>query len=163
MIPPSGFSKLQIFLHWAVALMILAQFLFSDPMNAAARAVGQGAEPVVGTMVWQHILFGLLILAFTLWRIAVRHTRGMPAPVGPKNPIQDLVANLTQAALYIAMILLPVTGLLAWYGGVEAAETGHQLAKMALLAFLALHVAGAFYSQLVLKNGLIWRMIRADD
>ena len=78
MIPRTGYSRLQIFLHWTVALLFLCQFLFSDAMNQAARAVRHGTEPVVDAMVWQHILFGVLVLGFALWRLSLRREGGAP-------------------------------------------------------------------------------------
>jgi cytochrome b561 len=60
------------------------------------------------------------------------------------------------------MILMPVSGSVAWFGGVEAAAQGHNILKIALLALIALHVAGALWHQFVLKDGLIARMRRAE-
>lgn len=161
MIPRTGYSRLQIFLHWAVALLFLCQFLFSDAMNQAARAVRHGTEPVVDAMVWQHILFGVLVLGFALWRLSLRREGGAAPAEHDGSALQELAARLTHAGLYLTMILLPVSGLAAWFGGVEAAGTAHQLAKMAFIAFFALHVVGAAFNQFWLRNGLIWRMVRA--
>ncbi len=160
---PNGFSRLQITLHWAVAALILWQFLASGPMNMAMRQVNDGQVPDGGFAVGQHILAGLLVLAFALWRLVLRLTRGVPGPAAGESAAQILLAKLVHLALYAAMLALPLTGLAAWFGGIKSAQDAHQLAKMALLLFMALHVVGAFYNQYVLKNGLIGRMMRARD
>ncbi len=160
---PAGYSATQILLHWAVALLILGQFLFSDAMNAAQRAAGHGGQPEAGPMVWQHIFGGLLVLAFAFWRLMLRRQRGVPGAAGGETPLQHLVAQFVHGGLYLAMILLPLSGLAAWFGGNETAAAAHQLVKMGLILLLGLHVLGALYNQVVLKNRLIARMMRARD
>lgn len=58
------------------------------------------------------------------------------------------------------MILMPVSGSVARFGG-EAAAQGHDILKVAPLALIALHVAGALWHRFVLKDGLLARMRRA--
>jgi cytochrome b561 len=67
---PAGYSRLQIALHWAVALLIAAQFLFHDGIAAAWRALVRGAEAAFGataalrrTATFVHAALHALILA----------------------------------------------------------------------------------------------------
>ena len=75
-----------------------------------------------------------------------------------------LGAGLVHWSIYALMIALPVTGLLAWYGGIEdLAELHGEFLKVLLWAMIAAHVAAAFYHQFVLKNGLMDRMRKPQD
>ena len=60
------------------------------------------------------------------------------------------------------MILMPLSGSVAWFGGVEVAAQGHNVLKIVLLALVALHVIGALYHQFILRDGTLARMRRAQ-
>lgn len=158
---PKGYSATQIGLHWAVALLFLMQFLLSDGIEGAWRAISRGeAAPADGGSPWVHIVPGVLILILALWRLALRFGRGVPeAPEGPA--LQRMAGEAVHWALYLVMILLPVSGAVAWFGGVSAAGEAHQLLKMLALVLIGLHVLAALYHQYVVKDGLIRRMMRA--
>lgn len=157
---PAGYSRLQIALHWIVALLILQQYLFKGHIAEAWEAIGKGAEAAFGPLVLAHVLGGAAILAATFWRLAIKARRGIPAMVG-NSAVLNAVARLTHLALYALMILMPVSGAMAWFGGVEAAAAAHNLLKIALLALIVLHIAGALYHQIVLKDSVMERMKRA--
>jgi cytochrome b561 len=161
MTTPTGYTRTQIALHWIAALLILQQYLFKDAMSAAWEAFGDGLETPFDPLVLAHVAGGALVLVFALWRLAIRRQRGAPAIVG-ESAAQRMLAKLTHLGLYALMILMPVSGSVAWFGGVEAAAQGHNLLKIALLALVALHIAGALWHQFVLKDGLIARMRRAE-
>ena len=62
---------------------------------------------------------GVAVLVFVAWRLVLRVTRGVPhAPAGTK-PLLKLAGDAGHIALYALMIALPITGLLAFYGGLE--------------------------------------------
>ena len=75
---------------------------------------------------------------------------------------QRALAKAAHVGLYALMILMPLSGSMAWFGGVDLAAQGHNVLKIVLLALVALHVLGALYHQFVLKDGLINRMRRAE-
>lgn len=160
---PSGYSRLQIGLHWGVAALILAQFLDSDEMSMAWRDVERGGAAVSTWLVWVHVVLGVAVLAFALWRLVLRFTRGVPeAPEG----VAGLMAKAADAghwALYLLMFALPVTGLAAWFGGILVAGELHQLSKMALIAVVVVHVGAALYHQFIRKDRLLLRMMRPND
>ena len=154
-----AYSRTQIFLHWAVALLILFNLIFSDAMTALWRQIQRtGAAPTtIGA--WAHIIVGIAVLVFAGWRIALRVTRGVPhAPAGTK-PLMKLAGDAGHFALYALMIALPVTGLLAFYGGFKTLGELHaEVLKSVLWGLIALHVVAAFYHHFVLKDGLLNRM-----
>lgn len=154
-----GFSLTQIALHWVVGLLILYNLLLGDDMSQLWRQVQQTGPQVTTTAAWIHIIVGSLVLLLVIWRLVLRFTRGVPAaPVG-ESRLLTLAGHVGHVALYILMIGLPVTGLLAWFGGVTALADLHgELLKSLLWVVIALHVVAALYHQFILKDGLLNRM-----
>ena len=74
-----------------------------------------------------------------------------------------MAAHVGHWALYALMVLAPVTGLAAWYGGIEAAAEVHELFKPLLIILVAVHVLAALFHQFVLKDNLLARMKRTLD
>ena len=156
---PLGYSRTQIALHWVIALLILFQFLFHDSMEHAFEAIVKGeAEP--GGM-HPHALIGTLVLILMIWRIALRRKRGAPDLPPGGNPVQDLLAVWTHRLLYLLFFLVPVSGMVAWNLGAEAAAGLHGSLFFTALALILLHIVAAFYHQYMLKDGLIRRMMRS--
>ena len=158
---PAGYSRAQIRLHWIVALLIVPQFVFHDAMSAAWDAARRGvAVTGIDPLVPAHVFGGLAILALVVWRLVLRARLGVPAAPEAEHPALKLVAKLTHGALYLLLILLPVSGAAAWFGGVEGAADGHAVMKTVLLALVVLHVLGALFHQVVLKSDVLTRMKR---
>lgn len=157
---PKGYTRLQIALHWIAALLIVQQYLFKDAISAAWEAATKGLESAFNPLVLAHVAGGGMVLLFALWRVSIRARRGAPDAAGD-SAMQRALAKAVHLGLYAVMILMPVSGSVAWFGGVEVAAQGHNILKIALLALVALHVGGALYHQFVLKDGLITRMRRA--
>jgi cytochrome b561 len=158
-----GYSRGQIGLHWFAAILILAQFLFADGIEEAWRAVENGGAAVFSPMVGLHVVGGVLVLLIALRRIKLRRTRGVPDAPANDPALQKMAAHVTHLALYLLMILLPISGGIAWFGGVLQAGEVHQLLKMLLILVVALHVVAALYHQFVVKDRLLLRMMRAED
>ena len=160
---PKGYSSKQIGLHWIIAVLIAAQFLFAEGMEEAWRVVEDGGAKVVTPGAAIHIAIGLSVFLLGIWRLMVRMGRGAPpAPEGSSGP-QEAIARVTHVLLYVLMIGLPVGGFLAWAMESQTFAEAHGLGKNILLALVALHVLGAVYNQWVLKNGLIRRMMKAEN
>ncbi len=157
-----GYSTAQIALHWVVAGLILFQLIFGEAMGQAWRSVRQGVAADMTLMVWAHILVGIAVLALVVWRLWLRVTRGAPgAPAGEGTALR-LAGAAGHWALYALMVLAPVTGLLAWYGGITSLAQVHELLKPAFIILIALHFLAALYHQFIRKDGLIRRMMRAE-
>jgi cytochrome b561 len=160
MTPPGGYSRTQIALHWIVAALIALQFILHDAMSEAWRAVVRGGEAAFDPLVAQHVLGGLLVAALVVWRLVIRVRRGAPPPPEAEHPVLRLAATLAHWSPYALMLLLPVTGAAAWFGGVRAAADGHEVLKTVLLALIALHVGAALFHRFVLKSDVLSRMAR---
>ncbi len=161
---PRGYSALQIGLHWIVAALVALQFLASEGIESAWRAFvrQQPVEPwSVGVVL--HVTAGLLILAFVIWRITLRLTRGAPASPDGEPRIMRIIAHATHGLLYLLLIGLPISGSAAWFLGVEPAIAAHLLGKTVLLVLIGLHVAGALFQQFVMRSDVLKRMLVTAD
>ena len=162
--PPvrQGYSTVQIALHWIVFLLIAVQFLFHEPMSEAWEVVEDGGAKVMSLGVIVHIAAGIAVALLGVWRLVLRFTRGAPdAPAG-EAPLLRLAAHGTHMALYVLMIVVPLSGREAWGGGIEAAAEVHEALKTVLLLLVLLHAAAAIWHQFWLKDGLLDRMRRAE-
>lgn len=158
---PSGYSALQISLHWAVVLLVIFQFLASDGMEAVWRAMRRGTEITSAETLFAnlHAAAGILILLLVLWRLYLRFTRGAPpAPVG-EAAVLRIVAALTHWALYILLVLTPLSGAAAYFGGVVQAGEAHQFGKTLILIVAILHVVGVLAQQFVFRTDVLRRMM----
>ncbi|WP_108482040.1 cytochrome b [Oceaniglobus ichthyenteri] len=161
MTAPTGYSRTQIALHWVAFGLIAAQYLFKDAISNAWDQIKLGVEAGFDPLVLAHVAGGALVLLFALWRLALRARRGVPVAI-ESTRIQGILAKLTHVGLYALMILMPVSGAVAWFGGVQLAAQGHNIMKVILLALIALHIVGALYHQFVLRDGTLARMRRAQ-
>lgn len=160
---PTGYSARQIRLHWLVTILIVAQFVLHEPMSEAWDMIEDGQTPAFNWLVLSHVFGGVLVLVFALWRLVLRQTRGVPDAPAEEPAALRLAAHLGHLALYALMILMPLSGMAAWFGGIEAAAEGHEVMKVALLALVAVHVLAALWHQFWLKDGLLLRMKRPQD
>ncbi|SIS69112.1 cytochrome b [Phaeovulum vinaykumarii] len=158
----TGYSGRQIALHWIAFVLIAVQYVLAGGIGHAYHTIQEGGQPDFDATVLAHVLIGGLILIFAVWRIVLRFTHGAPPPPESENPRAALVAKVTQGLLYVFMIAVPISGSLAWFGGLDAAGAMHQVGKLVLMLLIVLHIAGAIYNQVVLKNHLILRMMKAE-
>ncbi len=159
---PKGYSATQIALHWAVFVLVALQFVLNDWIGAAYRALMRGETPETGLLVAQHVIGGILILALVIWRMVLKVTRGAPLPPAEEPPVLQKIATGTHLALYLFLIATVVSGGLAWFAGLRAAGSVHEIFKTILLVLIVLHVAGALYQKFILKSDVMQRMLRPE-
>jgi len=158
---PTHYSRAQIALHWVIFLLIALQYLFHEPIAEAWEILAEGGQVSFSPLIAGHVAGGLLVLALVVWRIGLRLTRGAP-PLPAEEPAPlKLAAHATHLGLYGLMVLMPVTGALAWFGGLESMGETHEVLRALLLLLIGLHILGALYQQFVLKTGIMERMKRA--
>jgi cytochrome b561 len=171
------------FLHWAMALCILIMIVMGITMKWLL--VG---NPGLQHQAYQlHKSFGftlfLFALARLLWRLSAK-TR--PAAPAAAKLHERWLANLVHTALYVAMIGMPISGMLATsasprniptviFGvltfprmiGPNAALATlfsgvHFWLAILLVGSVSLHVAGAIRHAVVLRDGVLERMAPAS-
>ncbi|MFZ5724344.1 MAG: cytochrome b [Pseudomonadota bacterium] len=160
--------------HWSMFLLIAGAWFAVESHEDFPKGSAERAE-------WMalHKALGVTIFALVWFRLAARLTQSSPAPSGAAW--QRRLAWATHAALYLLMILMPLTGLLAsQFGGKPVAWFGlfeipvwvtedrerakqimevHEAGWSLLLTLIVLHAGAALYHQLVLKDGLLRRML----
>jgi cytochrome b561 len=160
---PKGYSATQIGLHWLIAVLIIFQLIFGEDMTRVWRAIKNGTPATLDLWAWAHILVGIAVLVFAGWRLLLRATRGVPEAPHGGSAMATKAAEAGHWLLYALMIAAPVTGLLAWYGGVSSAAELHELLKPLFIILVAVHVVAALWHHFGLKDGLLDRMRRPQD
>jgi cytochrome b561 len=100
-----------------------------------------------------------LVLLLALARIYLRMTRGAPAPPADEPRLMQLAAEGVHMLIYALLLLLPLSGSVAWFVGVEASADVHEWLKNVLLAAIALHVSGALFQHFVRRSDVLMRML----
>lgn len=151
------YTRLQIGLHWLIALLFVANWFLSEGMGRALRTKLEGGVPE-GLIASIHPPIGLAILVLMVIRIILRLVQGAPALPESGSSWMNTAAKLGHQALYAVLLAIPASGIAAWGIGIrEAAEAHEVLVNLGVILVLG-HIAMAFYHQLVLKDGLIARM-----
>ncbi|MBE2277462.1 MAG: cytochrome b/b6 domain-containing protein [Rhodobacteraceae bacterium] len=151
-----GYTMLQIGLHWLIAAGVVFNYIFSDGMGKALDQRLEGQEVTVAVAPL-HVWVGVVLLVLVLVRIALRLVKGAPAQ---EPGLMGRLAIWMQVALYALILLVPLAGGLTWFGGIEALGEVHAVLAN-LMVILALgHAAMAIYHAVVLKDGVMSRMIR---
>jgi cytochrome b561 len=155
----TGYSGLQILLHWAILVLIAVNWFVSEGMEEAFDAHTEGAAVAF----WPssiHVYVGLAVLVLVLVRLVLRVGRGAPAVPQGTSRVIDLAGQASHLALYGLLVIVPTLGAVAWYLGYDPAGGLHVLAMNIMLILIGLHAAAALFHQYVLKDGLIARMMR---
>lgn len=158
---PKRYTRSQIWLHWIVVALVLFQFLFHDSIARAWWGGLKGEAVAFSPMVALHVVTGAAIFVLVIWRLMLRRIHGTPPPLG-SSPLQNLIAGLAHLSLYAILVLMFLSGLVAWFGMVRFAGEVHSLLESLLLLLIGLHVLGALYHQVMLQDNLIMRMQRSD-
>jgi cytochrome b561 len=154
---PARWSRAQIALHWAVAVLILAAWLTGEGMGAAFRA--RLATPDAFPGFTTHTLIGGAVLLLVLARLVLRAVQGAPAPVPGTSPRMAQAATWGHRLLYALMLGVPALGAAAWYGGLEAPAEGHEALGNAILFVAGAHALVALAHHYVLRDDTLRRML----
>ena len=153
----TGYSGLQIALHWVVAILILVAWLSAEGAEEAMEAVEDGGA--VGFV--PHVAFGLAILALVVVRMLVRLSRGAPAAPGEPGSLAVKAADWGHRLIYLLMIAVPLGGASVFFLGLDVGDV-HGLAANVLMLVVLGHALMALYHQYILKDGLLRRMMKAE-
>lgn len=153
----TGYSGLQIGLHWLIAILIVTAWLTGEGAEEAMETVEDGG--VAGFV--PHVAIGLSILALVVVRVLVRLGRGAPAAPGLAGSFAVMAADWGHRLIYLLMIAVPLGGLSTFFLGLDVGEV-HALAANILMLIVLGHALLALYHQYVLKDGLLRRMMKAE-
>ena len=159
--------------HWTIVALLVVQYF----TEWAPKSLGGGSDTLTN---W-HLAVGPTILLLMLLRLLWRLTHRPPPPPADLPVALRLLSRATHYAFYAILIVLPLLGWTAASGfGAPAYLLGfiplpalisknkpladivgdvHGTLALALLAVIALHVAGALYHGLVKRDGVVQRML----
>jgi superoxide oxidase len=170
------FDQISIFLHWLTALLIVVQFV-----SIWAREAVDHQSDLAAALLTLHRSMGLstwiVVVARLCWRRYFAHLPPFPQTM-PK--FQQTIAKANEYGLYILLLAMPITGLarvvlrgqpfelFVWQVPallepdpamrsmfVEA----HAIGAKALMALIGLHAGAALFHRLVLRDGVLQRML----
>ena len=170
-------------LHWGMALLFAANII-----TGFIKYFGLMSDKAwVWTFTWIHMPFGIAILFLGLARLCIRFSARHPELPEGTPWHERLLANISHSYLYLAMIIMPVTG---WAGfnvlnidlkpyGIPLprlywdpqgkdlksldiailAEEIHLAVAVGLVIILALHIAGAIKHHWHYKDRVVAAML----
>lgn len=161
----NGYSATQIAIHWIIAVLVVLQFAFRESMEEAWDAFKERGDPSLGgsLVVQAHVWGGLAVLAFALWRLWLRQTRGVPAAPSEEPAPLRLAAHVTHVTLYALMLAMPLSGAATWFGGLWVAEELHGLLVVPLFFLVILHVLGSLFQHFYLKTNVLKRIVSPES
>ena len=117
-----GFSRAQMSLHWAVALLILFQLIFFDGMSKVWDTFSDTGVATLTTAASAHVIVPA-------------------APAGESAPMNRAGA-VGRWALYVLMLAMPITGLMTWFGGFTSLSGLHaDILQLLLILLIFVRVA----------------------
>lgn len=159
----TGYSGLQISLHWAIAALVTFQLIFGESMTTVVDATEEGTTaPVFDTVIaTAHYWAGLAILALVLTRLMLRIWRGVPPKTEATPSWMGLMALALHWVFYALLLAMPIVGLLALYVSPDFGNI-HALGKPVFIVLIGLHVVAALFHQLMFKDATLRRIFVAQ-
>lgn len=171
-------SMTSVGLHWVIGITMIAMVFFG--LFIADLPKGDAKNSLVGI----HKSIGVMLLLLASWRLSRRMRLGMLQPAGEYAPWEKILHKSVMLFMLFATLAMPLSGILMTIGAARPialfgvtiipqllAEKNqmlggighliHESLGWALLAALALHVAGALKHHFVDGDGTLKRMVGA--
>ncbi|MES2728782.1 MAG: cytochrome b [Pseudomonadota bacterium] len=161
-------------LHWLIGLLIIALLCVGLYMTDLP------ATPDKFAIYGLHKAFGMTVLGLVILRVFTRLAMPVPPPLASHATWEITLARITHATLYLAMILMPLSGWamssagghpVSWFGLTvpplvgENKELGqfmrsaHSTIAYTLIGAIALHVAGVIKHVVIDRDRTLSRMV----
>jgi len=108
-VPSTRYTRTAVWLHWLLGVALLGQIAFGFMLDEIAPRATPARSGVVNLHKSFGIVLGLLIAARLCWRIS-HAPPPWPATMGE---IERRAARAVHAALYVCMVLMPLSGYIA--------------------------------------------------
>ncbi|WIJ25275.1 cytochrome b [Devosia sp. RR2S18] len=159
-----GWSKSQVVLHWTTVALVIFQLFIGDAMSAAWQARQEGGPVEMNLGAILHIIAGVSVLLIMLYRLYLRRTHGHPPRPENQPKWAATLGAITHGALYLLLLAMPLSGAVAWFFGVEGAANVHEgPLRIALIAVVLLHAAGALVEHFVFQSPSLKRMLKPES
>ncbi|QWT21342.1 cytochrome b [Bacillus sp. NP157] len=174
----NSYSKVAIFLHWSIALLIFLNIGLGFFMGTFPKS-----NPWHDQVLFYHASFGTLIFLLAVARLAWRATHTPPALPSHIPSWQKTVAHGLHWVLYTLMLVVPMTGYMHRMAGGHPVsffgigylpvligkdeplrlltDTLHVSLVWVLCILVAGHLAAALKHAFIDRDGVIQRMLRA--
>ncbi|HEX7917724.1 cytochrome b [Rudaea sp.] len=170
------YDRTTILLHWIVVVFVIGLY-------AAAIIWGElpRGTPTRKLLQALHISFGLLFIVVLALRVYWRLFRRLRLPDPSSSAAQNLIASIVQNGLYVMLVVQAVIGVcwriaqqepLAFFWMFEFPEPqifdkatkqllglAHEYLGHAIIIVAAFHALAGLYHHLVLKDGLMRRIL----
>lgn len=159
-----GYSASQIALHWIIVVLVAFQFLAHSAIEASWHAFqnGEGVPEGAAVLTYMHVSVGLAVLLCMLCRIYLRVTRGVPSPPHDEPRLLKIVSESVHRMIYLLLMLLPVSGAVAWFFGASLAAGAHVVMEKLLLGLIAAHIGGALFQHLIRRSDVVIRIFAPE-
>jgi cytochrome b561 len=163
------------FFHWLTVGLVVAQFAIAWTMPEVRR------ETVRAGLIMWHISLGTTILAVTIARAVWRLSHRAPPPPSSLPISLQITSRAIHVLLYVLLLALPLLGWvnasargwpvtlfgimplppLSAVGSMLGLAFGavHQALAIMLLTVIAMHLLGALYHLVVLRDRTVQRML----
>jgi len=170
------FDQISITLHWLTVLLIVLQF-----SSAWLREAVDHDSSLAVTILTTHRTSGALIWIVSLVRLVWRHNFAYLPPFPESmSKLQQTLAKANEYSLYALLLIQPITGLgrslfrgapfelLIWQVPAlfeqddairHVFAEAHEIGANVLLALIGLHAGTALFHRLVLRDGVLQRML----
>ena len=169
---PVRHPPVMLALHWLLAALIIAALV----MSAFVMPDIRNDSPEKIDALRRHMSVGALVFLLTFARLSVRRRASRPAFLSSGMAWADRLARAVHRVFDLLVLAMVSSGIgMAVLGGIFPAAFGlsktlpadfaslplhtlHRSVGITLFVLLALHVGGALYHQIVLRDGLLSRM-----
>ncbi len=177
----SNYGTVARTLHWATTVLIIALFVLGKYM----LDLPQGSDAEVARKIWfysLHKTFGILAFALAVIRLLWALSNAKPHPLNTAKPAQIFVAETVHWMLYAGILITPLAGYLHHLGSAGGADVWlpiphslpfipqtlsfsqlsgilHFLSAALMAISIFLHVGGALFHAIFLKDDTLTRMI----
>jgi cytochrome b561 len=170
------FDQVSIALHWLTVLLIVVQY-GSLWLHEAAHHASNFSAALLSVHRSMGIVTWIVAVTRLVWR---RNFADLP-PFPPDMPkLQQVIAKANEYGLYLLLLVQPITGLAGvllrgqpftlFFWGVPALFEpnppvrtmfieAHEIGAKALLLLIGLHAGAALFHRLVLRDGVLQRML----
>lgn len=158
--PADSYSPAQKLIHWVILVLCIGQFPTAQAIHRTHQEHPFGLPPSPADLLLHQVHawsgWGILLLAILL--LALHFFRGVPPPPARAPWWHRQAARISHAGLYLGLVLLVITGTGAMYVSAWFAPV-HGILTKAGIGLVALHTVAALWHTLVLRDGLLVRLL----
>lgn len=167
------YHSILISLHWILAIMIIASFMFGEFILSNITTL----NPIKIPMLKAHIIFGLIILILTIFRLITRLSTKKPEAIKTGNKILDKLGGIVHFLFYVLILIIVFSGIASidiasvFNGSVQTLISSgqillddskpmmvHNFLTTILMFILLLHIGGFCYHQFFKKDSIFSRI-----